>query len=179
MIGTVAGLLSVQFEHVVVGADQLPFGGGDVAPGEPADAAGVIDLPEHGLDLALEWATSTINVPVNDALFARRMDAARIFARYQHAIDPARQVPADTICNRKYQPRAPNSFSQAEVLALLAAAATPVERQLRQRHPGDRDVIGGGGGTSRPRSGEGESIRHYPAATKPRPPHRYLQRRGR
>ncbi|HQZ85296.1 MAG TPA: integrase, partial [Actinomycetota bacterium] len=37
-------------------------------------------------DLAVEWATATIRVPVTDALFARRMDAVRIFARYQQAL---------------------------------------------------------------------------------------------
>lgn len=75
-------------------------------------------------DLALEWATSTIKVPVNDALFARRMDAVRIFARYQQALDPATQVPTDEICNRRYQPREPNVFTTDEVLALLAATDT-------------------------------------------------------
>ena len=75
-------------------------------------------------DLAGEWATATIKVPVNDALFARRMDAVRIFARYQHALDPATQIPPEAICNRRYRPREPNVFSEAEVLALLAAADT-------------------------------------------------------
>jgi integrase/recombinase XerD len=69
-------------------------------------------------------ATATIKVPVNDALFARRMDAVRIFARYQHALDPATQIPAEAICSRRYRPREPNVFSEAEVLALLAAADT-------------------------------------------------------
>jgi integrase/recombinase XerD len=75
-------------------------------------------------DLAVEWATATIKVPVSDALFARRMDAVRIFARYQHALDPATQIPAESICSRRYRPREPNVFSEAEVLALLAAADT-------------------------------------------------------
>ena len=75
-------------------------------------------------DLAVQWATAAIKVPVNDALFARRMDAVRIFARYQHALDPATQIPAESICNRRYQPKEPNVFSEAEVLALLAATDT-------------------------------------------------------
>lgn len=75
-------------------------------------------------DLAVEWATATIKVPVNDALFARRMDAVRIFARHQQALDPATQIPPETICSRRYRPREPNVFSEAEVLALLAAADT-------------------------------------------------------
>lgn len=75
-------------------------------------------------DLAVEWATSTIKVPVSDALFARRMDAVRIFARYQHALDPATQIPPETICRRRYRAKEPNLFSENEVLALLAAADT-------------------------------------------------------
>lgn len=75
-------------------------------------------------DLAVEWATATIKVPVNDALLARRMDAVRIFARHQHALDPATQIPPEAICNRRYRPKEPNVFSEAEVLALLAAADT-------------------------------------------------------
>lgn len=75
-------------------------------------------------DLAVQWATATIRVPVTDALFARRMDAVRIFARYQHALDPATQIPPEAVCNRRYRPKEPRVFSQAEVLALLAAADT-------------------------------------------------------
>lgn len=72
-------------------------------------------------DLAVEWATATIKVPVNDALLARRMDAVRIFARYQHVLDPATQIPPEAICNRRYRPGEPNVFSEAEVLALLGS----------------------------------------------------------
>ena len=75
-------------------------------------------------DLAAEWATARIKVPVNDALSARRMDAVRIFARYQHALDPATQIPGEAICSRRYRPREPNVFSEAEVIALLAATGT-------------------------------------------------------
>lgn len=75
-------------------------------------------------DLALEWATTRIKVPVTDALIARRMDAVRIFARHQHALDPATQIPAETICTRRYRSEEPNVFTEDEVLALLAAADT-------------------------------------------------------
>ena len=75
-------------------------------------------------DVALEWATAQIKVPVSDALVARRMDAVRIFARYQYALDPATEVPAETLCRRRYRPKEPNVFSQNEILALLAAADT-------------------------------------------------------
>jgi integrase len=75
-------------------------------------------------DLAVQWATATIKVPVSDALSARRMDAVRIFARYQHALDPATQIPPETICSRRYRPREPNVLSEAQVRALLEAADT-------------------------------------------------------
>lgn len=75
-------------------------------------------------DLAMEWATARIKVPVSDALLARRMDAVRIFARYHHALDPATQVPPEAVCSRRYRPREPNVLSEAEVLALLKAAGT-------------------------------------------------------
>ncbi|MEV4902743.1 tyrosine-type recombinase/integrase [Citricoccus sp. NPDC055426] len=75
-------------------------------------------------DIALEWATLPVKVPVSDALFARRMDAVRLFARHQHALDPATQVPPETVCNRRYRPREPHVFSDAEVLVLLTAADT-------------------------------------------------------
>lgn len=75
-------------------------------------------------DLAVEWATATIKVPVSDALFARRMDAVRVFARHQHALDPATQIPPEAIANRRYRPKEPHVFSEAEVLALLAASDT-------------------------------------------------------
>lgn len=79
-------------------------------------------------DLAVEWATATIKVPVNDALFARRMDAVRIFARHQYALDPLTEVPPETICNRRYRPKEPNVFSEAEILALLTASDTLTPR---------------------------------------------------
>ena len=75
-------------------------------------------------DVAVQWATATIKVPVSDALFARRMDAVRIFARYQHALDPATQIPAEAIRRRRYRPKEPNIFNENEILALLAAADT-------------------------------------------------------
>jgi integrase/recombinase XerD len=75
-------------------------------------------------DFALEWATAMIKVPVSDALVARRLDAVRIFARYQYALDPATQIPADAICRRRYRPKEPNVLSQNEIVALLAATDT-------------------------------------------------------
>jgi len=75
-------------------------------------------------DLAVEWATARIKVPVSDALFARRMDAVRIFARYQHALDPATQIPPEATRNRRYRPKEPNVFTEDEVRVLLAAADT-------------------------------------------------------
>lgn len=75
-------------------------------------------------DLVVAWATTPIKVAVTDALIARRMDAVRVFARHQHALDPATQIPPEGIGNRRYQPREPNVFTEAQVLALVAAADT-------------------------------------------------------
>lgn len=75
-------------------------------------------------DIALEWATSQIKVPVTDALVARRMDAVRIFARHQQTLDPATQIPPEKICTRRYRSREPNVLDPAEVMALLAATQT-------------------------------------------------------
>ncbi|MDN5724001.1 MAG: tyrosine-type recombinase/integrase [Corynebacterium sp.] len=75
-------------------------------------------------EIAVEWAATPIKVPVTDALFARRMDAVRIFARFQHALDPDTQIPPERICRRRYQPREPNVFDQTQIVALLAAADT-------------------------------------------------------
>src|SRR5699024_2363161 len=75
-------------------------------------------------DVAAAWATTVIKVPVTDALAARRMDAVRCFARFQHALDPETQIPGEGIFNRRYQSKEPNVFSQGEILALLTAADT-------------------------------------------------------
>jgi integrase len=75
-------------------------------------------------DLAVQWATTKIKVPVSDALVARRLDAVRIFARHQHALDPVTQIPAEDIRPRRYRPKQPNMFSQNDILALMAAADT-------------------------------------------------------
>ena len=48
----------------------------------------------------------------------------RIFARYQYALDPATQIPAEATRSRRYRPKEPNVFSEAEIRALLAATDT-------------------------------------------------------
>lgn len=86
-------------------------------------------------DLAVAWATTPIKVAVTDALIARRMDAVRVFARHQHALDPATQIPAEGIGNRRYQPREPNVFTEAQVLALVQQR-TPCRRGPRRSRGG-------------------------------------------
>lgn len=75
-------------------------------------------------EVALEWAATPIKVPVTDALFARRMDAVRVFARFHHALDPDTQIPPERICRRRYQPKEPNVLDQEQIVALLSAADT-------------------------------------------------------
>lgn len=79
-------------------------------------------------DLAVEWANTRIKVEVTDALVARRMDAVRVFARYQQALDATTQVPAEVICHRRYRAAEPNVFTAAQVLALLTATDTLAPR---------------------------------------------------
>ncbi len=74
------------------------------------------------IDLAVEWATTPIKIPVTDALIARRLDAVRVFARHQHALDPDTQIPPEGIGQRRYQPKEPNVFTEEQVMALVAAA---------------------------------------------------------
>ncbi|WP_199178342.1 tyrosine-type recombinase/integrase [Mycobacterium hubeiense] len=74
-------------------------------------------------DLAIQWATTPIKVPVSDTLIARRLDAVRIFARYQHTLDPLTQIPAEEHRPRRYRPKQPNVLSQNEICALLAATS--------------------------------------------------------
>ncbi len=74
-------------------------------------------------DLAILWATTPIKVPVNDALIARRLDAVRVFARYQHALDPLTQIPVEEHRPRRYRPKQPNILSQDDICALLAATS--------------------------------------------------------
>lgn len=66
-------------------------------------------------DIAIAWATAMIKVPVSDALIARRMDAVRVFARHQHALDPATQIPPEQVIRRRYQPKQPNGFTNEEI----------------------------------------------------------------
>lgn len=73
-------------------------------------------------DLAIQWATTQIRVPVSDALVARRMDAVRVFARYQYSLDPATEVPDEQICRRRYRPKEPNVFSEDQIRALITAS---------------------------------------------------------
>ena len=87
------------------------------------------DVNRVDSDIAIDWATTMIKVPVSDALIARRMDAVRVFARYQHALDPATQIPPEQRINRRYQPRQPNVFTNEEILALLTAAHTLTPRR--------------------------------------------------
>ncbi|GAB7146667.1 tyrosine-type recombinase/integrase [Mycobacterium riyadhense] len=74
-------------------------------------------------DLVIQWATTQMKVPVSEALVARRLDAVRIFARYQHALDPATQIPAEELRPRRYRPKQPNVLNQNDICALLAATS--------------------------------------------------------
>ncbi|MFC9359859.1 tyrosine-type recombinase/integrase [Rhodococcus sp. NPDC057014] len=52
------------------------------------------------------------------------MDAVRLFARHQQPLDPATQVPEETVCSRRYRPRQPHIYNDTEIGALLVATDT-------------------------------------------------------
>lgn len=79
------------------------------------------DIDHVTVEVALAWSTTPIKVPGHPALHARRLDAVRVFARHQAALDPATQVPPEDILSRRYQPHRPRLFTDAEIVALLEA----------------------------------------------------------
>ncbi len=86
-----------------------------------ADAAGEQTVV---IETALRWAR--LPASTSAAYLSLRMRAVRGFARYLHALDPAAEMPpVDLLPATKYRPT-PFIYSDADVLALMAAA-----RQLR------------------------------------------------
>ena len=83
-----------------------------------ADQAGACTV---SIDLALAWAT--LPAEAAPVYIAHRLSAVRGFAGYLQTIDPATQIPAAGLLpGRGYQPPTPYLYSDADVLALLAAA---------------------------------------------------------
>lgn len=74
-------------------------------------------------ETAMAWATSAIKVPGHPALYARRLDAVRVFARHQAALDPATQIPPEDVLNGRYRPHRPRLFTEFEIHALLEATS--------------------------------------------------------
>ena len=93
-------------------------------------------------DLAMEWATRTIKVGVSDALVARRMDAVRIFARYQQALARAAPVAAarSRHCASRRDPDlapsrpAPPRYERAQTLSDREPQDRPQPRLLAAAH---------------------------------------------
>jgi integrase len=70
--------------------------------------------------LALEWATTPADA---DPWWWRgRLSVARCFARYLSALDPATEVPATQLLPVKPPRAVPYMYSEADVVALMAAA---------------------------------------------------------
>lgn len=72
-------------------------------------------------ELALQWATAPADVQA--VQWANRLGMVRRFARYHVAIEPRTEVPAADLLPYRYRRQAPYIYSDAEVRALLAAAA--------------------------------------------------------
>jgi integrase len=79
------------------------------------------DVDRLTVEVAVAWATSTIKIEGHQALFARRLDAVRIFARHQHAIDPAVEVPPDDLLDHRYRYHPPRLLSDGQVQAMMEA----------------------------------------------------------
>jgi len=73
------------------------------------------------ISLALEWATQSSHQ--QPATWAERMKAVRVFARFQHAIDPRTEVPPFGLL--PYRPRRlrPYLYTDEEIRRLLEATA--------------------------------------------------------
>jgi len=73
-------------------------------------------------DLALTWAKQPINVAPHR--WYQRLTAVRGFAKYLHALDAAAEVPPANLLVAQRARTAPYIYSELEVAALLAGAAT-------------------------------------------------------
>ena len=73
-------------------------------------------------DLAVQWALSTASE--HEAYQARRLDVVRIFARHLQPLDPATEVPAEDVLDRRQCRIPPYLYCLQEVVALMNAAAT-------------------------------------------------------
>ena len=73
-------------------------------------------------DLALTWAKQPINVAPHR--WHQRLTAVRGFAKYLHALDAAAEVPPANLLVAQRARTAPYIYSELEVAALLAGAAT-------------------------------------------------------
>ena len=71
-------------------------------------------------DLALAWAQQPKNA--QPFMWAKRLNAVRIFARYRHAADPRTEVPAPGLLPYRPKRAKPHIYSEDEVQALLRAA---------------------------------------------------------
>jgi len=74
------------------------------------------------LQNALEWA----QLPANGASnwWGYRLSTVRGFATYLHALDPAHEVPAAELLPQRPQRATPYLYSDADVVALMAAASS-------------------------------------------------------
>jgi len=80
------------------------------------------DIEGLTVESAVAWATSTIKTAGNDGLYARRLDAVRLFARHQHALDPTVEIPPDDLLDRRYRPHPPRLLTGDDVVAMMEAA---------------------------------------------------------
>jgi integrase/recombinase XerD len=93
------------------------------------DDAGVESLT---VEVMLAWAQQPA-VPAGSTVHARRMTAARGFARYLSGIDPGTQVPPAGLISSRRPRTTPHIYSDAEVAALLAVIPMVVVSPFKAR----------------------------------------------
>ena len=84
------------------------------------------------ISLALEWATQPSHQ--HPATWAERMKAVRVFARFQHAIDPRTEVPPPSLLPYRPPRSRPYLYSDEEIKRLLKATARLCSRKRLRPH---------------------------------------------
>ena len=94
---------------------------------------GACGLPTVTIEAALAWAQQAPASPQGrvTTIGARRMTAARGFARYLSGIDPATQVPPPGLMPHRARWRQPFIYTTADISTLLETARNPIASPLR------------------------------------------------
>ena len=81
------------------------------------------------LQITLRWAM--LPADVQRATWARRLGHVRGFAAWRHSFDPRTEVPPDRMLSARRQRNPPHIYTEQEVLALMAGAASLPKGKIR------------------------------------------------